>query len=136
MKIEIIGSPDTAPGARGGLCANTWSGRTNRSLGVSLCESIVQNHIQQRLINPDAAVVFDEAELAEAIHEEADAGAGGADHLRQSFLRDGRNQMFWLIWFTEFRKNQKNSRQAPFAGVKKLVDKICLGSHTLDQKKF
>ena len=45
-------------------------------------------------MDPDAAVVFDKAELAKAIHEEADAGPGGADHLCQSFLRDGRNQVF------------------------------------------
>jgi hypothetical protein len=36
-------------------------------------DSIVQNHIEQRFMNPDATVVFNKAELAKAIHEEADA---------------------------------------------------------------
>ena len=36
-------------------------------------DSIVQNDVEQRLVNPDAAVVFNKAELAKAIHEEADA---------------------------------------------------------------
>jgi hypothetical protein len=40
---------------------------------------IVQNHIEQRLIDPDAAIVFNKAELAKSIHEEAHAGPGGAD---------------------------------------------------------
>jgi hypothetical protein len=36
-------------------------------------DSVVQNHIEQRFMNPDATVVFNKAELAKAIHEEADA---------------------------------------------------------------
>ena len=40
---------------------------------------IVQNHIEQRPLDPDAAVVINEAELAKSIHEEAHAGPGGAD---------------------------------------------------------
>jgi hypothetical protein len=45
-------------------------------------------------MDPDATVVFDKAELAKAIHEEADAGPGGADHLCKSLLSDRRNQGF------------------------------------------
>ena len=52
----------------------------------------MQDHIEQRLVNSDATVVFDKAELAEAVHEETDAGPGGADHFRQGFLRDLRNE--------------------------------------------
>jgi hypothetical protein len=68
-------------------------------------------------MNPDAAVVFNQAELAKAIHEEADAGPGGADHLRQSFLRDGRKQVFRFTRLPEFGHQQQDSRQASFAGV-------------------
>jgi hypothetical protein len=53
--------------------------------------SVVQNHIEERPMNPDATVVFNKAELAKTVHEEANAGAGGADHFGQSFLRDLRN---------------------------------------------
>jgi hypothetical protein len=36
-------------------------------------DSVVQDYIEQRLMNPDAAVILNKAELAKAIHEEADA---------------------------------------------------------------
>src|ERR1039458_9967614 len=62
--------------------------------GFSVGEMIVQNHIDQRPVDQNATVVFDKAELAKAIHEEADTGAGGADHLCQSLLRDGRDEGF------------------------------------------
>ena len=35
--------------------------------------SIVQNHVEQRFMDRDATVIFNKAEFAEAIHEEADA---------------------------------------------------------------
>ena len=55
----------------------------NRNLRELECPcSVVQNYIEQRFANPDTAVVLNKAELAEAIHEEADAGSGGADHPR------------------------------------------------------
>jgi len=55
----------------------------------------------------DAAVVFDEAELAKSIHEEADAGPGGADHLCKSFLCDSRNQALRLTRLTKFGINRR-----------------------------
>src|SRR6476660_10031812 len=39
-------------------------------------------------MNLDLSVVADEAKLAEFVHEMADTGSGGADHLRQCFLTD------------------------------------------------
>jgi hypothetical protein len=54
--------------------------------------------IEQRFMNPDAAVVFNKAELTKAIHEEADARAGRSNHLCQSFLRDLWNQRLWFPW--------------------------------------
>jgi hypothetical protein len=39
-------------------------------------------------MNLDLAIIADETQLSEFVHEEADAGAGGADHLRQCFLAD------------------------------------------------
>ena len=35
-----------------------------------------------------SAVVFNESQLPKLVHEEADSGARGADHLCQSFLTD------------------------------------------------
>jgi hypothetical protein len=41
--------------------------------GVMLGQLIQQYNIEKRLVYPDATVVFDESELAKAIHEKADA---------------------------------------------------------------
>jgi hypothetical protein len=54
--------------------------------------SVVQNDVEERLMNPDATVVFNKAELAKAIHKEADTGPGGSNHLRQGFLGNRRYQ--------------------------------------------
>lgn len=39
----------------------------------------MQNHVEQRLMDSDAAVVFHKTEFAKATHEEADAGSRGPD---------------------------------------------------------
>jgi len=48
----------------------------------------VQNRVQQRAMDCNAAVVIYEAQLAELIHEKADARARRADHLRKPLLAD------------------------------------------------
>src|ERR1035441_5887033 len=88
-----------------------------RSHGFLLGEMIVLNHIDQRLVDPDAAVVFDKTELAKAIHEEADAGPGGADHLCQRLLRDLGNQRFRLARLAKLGHQQENSRQTLFTSL-------------------
>src|ERR1035437_3634132 len=79
--IPVYTNCENALPAPGRFRSIGWSRGILGTFGGVLGELIVQNYIDQRLVNPDAAVVFDEAELAKAIHEEADAGAGGADHL-------------------------------------------------------
>ena len=54
-------------------------GKQGRFLSIVIGQLIEQNCVQQRLVHLDAAVVADEAELAKAIHEEADAGPRGAE---------------------------------------------------------
>ena len=61
----------------------------------------MQDHIEQRFVNLDATVVFDEAHRAKAIHEETDAGASGPDHIREGFLRYWRNQRLLFARLTE-----------------------------------
>jgi len=48
----------------------------------------VKNQVQQRLVNLDMAVVADETQLAEPIHEEAHARPGGFYHFGEGFLAD------------------------------------------------
>jgi hypothetical protein len=82
-----------------------------------LGQLIEQDHIEQRLVYLDAAVVIDKAELAKAIHEEADAGPRSADHLCQGFLRNGRDESFPFSRLAKLRHQQENPRQTLFAGV-------------------
>jgi hypothetical protein len=42
-------------------------------------------------------VVTDQPQLTKFIHEEVDAGPGGADHVRQGFLADVRTPTFSFI---------------------------------------
>jgi len=77
-------------------------------------DSIVQNDVEQRSMNPDATVVFNKAELAKAIHEEANAGPSGTDHFRQCFLRDLRNQRFRFPRLAKLRQQQENPGQNAF----------------------
>jgi hypothetical protein len=51
-------------------------------LRVLAGQLIEQDHIEQRLMDLDAAVVAHETELAKAVHKEADTGTCSADHIR------------------------------------------------------
>jgi len=53
----------------------------------------MQNRIQLRLEIADAAFVFDKPWIADATHNQANARAGDAEHLRQRFLRNIRNEI-------------------------------------------
>jgi len=99
-------------------------------------ELVVENHIQQRLMHPDAALVFDEAKLAKAVHKKADTRTSGADHFRQRFLSDRGDQRFRLTRLAKFSHEQEDARQPLFAGVEELIDQIRLGPHASGQQKF
>lgn len=66
-------------------------------------------------MHADSAVVFNEAEFTKAIHEEADAGAGGADHFREGLLGNVGNQTVGFAGRTEFGHEEENSCEAFFA---------------------
>ena len=60
----------------------------------AVLRKMIEEHcFEERFVNLDAAVVVNESELAETVHEEADAGPRSADHLCQSLMRDGRNEL-------------------------------------------
>jgi hypothetical protein len=50
---------------------------------MDVSPSVVQDHIQERAVDTQIAVVVDEAKPAEFVHEKADARPGSADHLGQ-----------------------------------------------------
>src|ERR1700683_38069 len=87
-------------------------------------------------MHADASVVFDQAQLAKAIHEEANAGSGRTDHFREGLLCDRRNQCLWFARPSIFRHEEENSGQTPFAGVEELIDKVGLSSHAACEQKL
>ena len=96
----------------------------------------MKNHIEQRLMNPNAPVVFDKAVLTKTIHKETDAGPGGPDHFRQGFLSDVRNQRLRLAGLAELRHQQQDAGEAFLAGVEELVDQIGLGPHSASEQEL
>ena len=65
---------------------------------------VVENDIQQRTVHLETAVVVDEAQFPEAVHEETDPRAGRADHLGQSFLTDLGDHGFRNAFLAEMRQ--------------------------------
>lgn len=59
-----------------------------RFLRIMLGRLIVKNHVEKGFVDVDAAVVIDKAELAKAIHEEANPGSSGPNHVGKGLLRD------------------------------------------------
>jgi hypothetical protein len=86
---------------------------------------VVEDHGEERVVDVDfAAVVVDEAELAEFVHEEIYARAGGADHFGESFLRNFGQRFLWIAGCPVAREEQQSAREAFFAGIEELVDQI------------
>jgi len=71
-----------------------------------------------------AAVVVDEAHLAEFVHKEVDATAGGADEGGQGFLGDGGNDGIGAPFFAILREEQKGAGEALFRRIEELVNQI------------
>jgi len=84
----------------------------------------------------NTAVVFDESQPAESIHEKADARTRSSNHFRKRFLRDRRDLRFRLAGLTIFGHQEKNSGQTLFTGVEKLIDKVSLAPHTSRQQEL
>src|SRR5476649_203644 len=74
------------------------------------------------------AVVTDESKLAEFVHESANAGSGGADHLRQCFLTDIHQNRLRAAFLSEMRKQKEKARESLLARIKLLVDQVFFNS--------
>jgi hypothetical protein len=101
---------------------------------------LVEDKCQQGLVylNP-AAVVFDEAQLSEFVHEEIHAGTRRADDLRQNLL--GHIRQFALCLMLRCpvaAEHQQRPGQTFLARIEELIDQIFLDSivvaeHILDK---
>src|ERR1700737_3723677 len=107
------------------------------ALGPFLCETVLlvalsqqrllmQNRAQQRSVDLDMPVVADEAQFAKLVHEMADSGSSGADHLPQRFLTDVGIYLRRAAFLSEMGEQQEQPRKPPLARIEQLVDQILL----------
>ncbi len=76
----------------------------------------------------DLAVVLDEAQFPEFVHEKIDPGPRGANHLRQHFLRYFGKHLLRMAARAVVCEQQQSARQPLLAGVEELVHQVLLDS--------
>src|ERR1035437_5403211 len=97
--------------------------------------SVVEHYVEQRTVNPQsAAVVVDEAQFAELVHEEVDSAARRADDLRQHFLTHLRHHRLRFAGLPEVRQQQQHTRQPLLTGVEELVHQILFNTNVTGEQ--
>src|ERR1700681_3993471 len=94
----------------------------------------MQDRTQQRMVDLDVSVVIDETKLAKLVHEKADTGSGGADHLRQCFLIDARTDRLRVAFLPEIGQQQEQARKPLLARIEQLVNQVLLDSDVPGQE--
>src|SRR5882757_4112769 len=102
------------------------SAQSRNNLAAGLRRLVPQDDTQQRAVNLQMAVVLDEAQLPEFVHELADTGTCRADDLSQCLLADRGGDRLRPAVLTEIRKNEQRTCKALFARVEELVDEVLL----------
>src|SRR5271166_3263463 len=74
-----------------------------RKCSRTAAPSFLQKNVEKGVVNPDLAVIFDEAQLSEAIHKKAHPGSGCANHISQYLLADLGNHRLGFAFFAELR---------------------------------
>jgi hypothetical protein len=80
------------------------------------------------------AVVVDEAQLPEFVHEEADAGPGRANDLRQRFLADLHGNRLRSAFFAEIGQEEQRPSETLFTRIEQLIDQVRLDAAVARQK--
>src|SRR5580704_16979114 len=91
-----------------------------------LRSSCAQQDAHQRAVDLQVAVVFDEAQLPEFVHEETHARTRRADDFGQRLLTDPCRDRLRTTVLAKIRPQKKRACQPLFAGVEKLVHQIFL----------
>ena len=76
----------------------------------------------------ESAIVLNEAQFPEFVHEKIDPGARCPDHFRQHLLRYFGKHFLRLGFLAIASEQQKSAGQPFLAGVKELIDQILLDS--------
>src|SRR3981081_1924857 len=90
---------------------------------------LVQDNTQEGIVDVDLAVVLDEAQFPEFVHEKIDPGPRCANHFRQHLLRYSGKHLLRLALRAIAREQQQSARQPFLAGVEELVDQVLLDSY-------
>src|SRR5436190_5346893 len=85
---------------------------------------VVENYAEQRGVDLEIAVVVDEPEISELVHEEIDARARRPDHFGKGLLRDLRYSPFRSLLVAVPRQQQERPRQPLFTGVEQMIDEV------------
>src|SRR5258708_33963376 len=82
---------------------------------------VPQHDTQQRVVDLDIAVVPDEAQFPELVHEGVHARPGRADDLRQRLLADLRRDWLRCAVLAEVSEQEKRAGQALLARIEQLI---------------
>ena len=85
---------------------------------------IVKDDAEEGAVHGQAAVVLDNAQLPELVHEVTDSGPRGADHLGQRFLANLRKGRPGLVYLPKVGQQQQHPCQPLLAGIKELIHQI------------
>ena len=86
----------------------------------------MEDDTQKGIVDVDLAVVLDEAQLPEFVHEKIDPGPRYANHFRQHLLRYFGNHLLMLASRAIPREQQQSARQPFLTGVEELVNQVLL----------
>jgi len=111
----------------------SWSYVTEPMSWKSKGNLVVEHDIEEGAVHLQPivriAVVFNEAQFPELIHEETDARARGADHLREHFLTHLCHDRFWLAFFAKMGHKQQHACEPLLTGIKELIHQVFLGAN-------
>src|SRR5712692_2351281 len=92
------------------------------------CRLFVQDNTQEGSIDVQAAVVTNETQFPEFVHEKTHPRARCANHSRQHLLGNLRKYLLRPVFLAIASEQQKSSRQPLLARIEKLIDQIFLDS--------
>jgi hypothetical protein len=73
-------------------------------------------------LQPAPAIIVNEAQLSEPIHEKTDPRPGSAYHVCEGLLIDLGDYSLGHAFLAEMRKQEQNPSEPLFAGVEELVN--------------